>query len=166
MGSPVAPTGPEQFTFAPDLSFLPEGFEPWFKDDFSFALLFDNVPVSGSQTKQATVDASQYFVCTQLNAIVSDQATGLVVKATTDAPVMVEYSSSSSRTQFQNQAVRIGTLCGTGEQPGYWERRGNVFGPGTNIVIKLTNLDPGNAWRVDFTLKGFMVYKLPDKLEF
>lgn len=157
---------PQDLVLTPDLPFLPSGFEPWFKDDFSTAFLFDNLPVSGTQFKTVSIDASNYFVATQVNAVVSDQATGLVVKAIEDAPVMVEISDTSSRTQYQNQPVRIGTLCGTGNRPGYYDRRGLIFRPGSSIKVTLTNLDAGNAWRVDLTFKGFNIFKLPDLVEF
>ena len=113
--TPARPQGRRQFVLTPDLSFLPSGFEPWFKDDFSSAFCSTISRSAGTSRKSSRSMRRTTSSRTQMNGMVSDQATGLAVTAIEDAPVMVEISDTSSRTQYQNQAVRIGTLCGTGE---------------------------------------------------
>jgi len=162
----VGAPGGGEFVLTPDLPYLPNGFESSFKNPYIYPLTFLNLPKSGQASDNIPIDANSYFVCEEMNATVSDEATGLTVVAADAVPIMIELKDSASSTFFQQSPFRMSTAFGTGERPNYWAHRGLIFRPSSNISVTLTNLDTVNAWRVDLTFKGFQIFNLPDQLEF
>lgn len=147
-----------------NVAYIPPGLESRFKRPFTYNVLFANIGNNVTQTQTANINNDSYFVCTQATADIWDQGTGNTTNlAPNVAPMTVTVLDSSSG-QFQmDQATPIGALFGTALQPFVWLYRANLWMPGGQIQVTLTNRAAA-AQRVQLSFSGFKVYAQPDQL--
>lgn len=159
--------GPSVFT---DMSFLtgmnpayiPPGFDGFYRQPFVYTVNFINIGAGGVVTGTANIQNDSYFVTVMQAADIKDNATGLVDTQPNVAPMLVNLFDSSSGKTLSDQAVPISAWFGNVLAPYVWLARAQVYRPGGQIQVTLTN-NMGAAQNVRLSFIGFKVYtNVPD----
>ena len=147
-----------------NVAYIPPGLEDYYKDPFSYSVLFAAIGAGVTQTATAQIQNDSYFVVVKQTVDIWDSATGNTTNTQPNlAPMTVRIMDSSSGKFQMDQATPIANLFGTALQPAVYLYRARLYLPGGQISVELTN-GMAASQRVRFTFDGFKVYKVPDQL--
>jgi len=146
------------------VAFIPPGLEPYYKDPFSYNVIFNAIANAQTLTVSTNIQNDSFFVCTQQMAEIWDSATGNTTNLSPAVAAMTVRIMDSSSGKFQmDQPTPIANLFGTALNPKVWLYRARLYLPGGQISVELTN-GMAASQRVRLTFEGFKVYKVPDQL--
>lgn len=143
-------------------AYIPPGLDGLFRQPFVYNVVFTNA-TSGSVTTQTTnIQNDSLFVCVEQMATIFDHATGQTATSPDAAPMLVRIVDTSSGKFISDQATPIGAWFGTALRPFVWLTRAQVYRPGGQIQVELTdNMTAAQDVRLSFV--GFKVYQnVPD----
>lgn len=168
MGSSVTDTGvgiapPPGAVILGNVNYIPPGLEPYYKSPFSYNVVFINILAGAVVTATTQINNDSYFVCTQATADIFDNATGRTNISPAVFPGLVRILDSSSGKFQMDQPTPVSGLFGTALQPFVWLYRSNIWMPGGQISVELTN-NNNIAQNVRFTFTGFKVFGQLDQL--
>lgn len=147
-----------------NVAYMPPGFEPFYKEPFSYNVIFNAIGAAVTQTVTTQINNDSYFVCTQQMAEIWDSATGNTTNIQPNASAMlVKITDSSSGKQNMDQVTPLSAQFGTASQPKVWLYRAKLYLPGGQIQVELTN-NHAASQKVRLVFEGFKVYRVPDNL--
>jgi hypothetical protein len=124
------------------------------KDFFVYGTSFLPLGAGLTVTNTITIEADSDFLFCALNVITTDVAN--VVFAASQ-PFLIALDDTASGRRFQNGAVHVDTLRGTGQLPGYLPFAKLLRANGA-LSITLQNLDAANGFNVRVSCLGFKVF--------
>lgn len=155
----------DQAAFAQGMNpaYIPPGFDGLFRQPFVYNVVFSSISAGAVVTQSTNIQNDSYFVCVEQNADIWDAATGNTTNTQPNAaPMLVRIIDTSSGKFINDVATPIGNWFGNGIRPFVWLARAQVYRPGGQISVELTN-NMGAAQTVRLTFVGFKVYpNVPD----
>ena len=147
-----------------NVNFIPPGLEQWYKQSFTYNVIFTNIGAGATQTQTTQIQNDSFFVIVAQMAEIWDQATGNTTNTSPAlAPMTVRILDSSSGQFLMDQPTPLGNIFGTGLNPHVALYRSKLFLPGGQLSVELTN-GMAAAQRVRLSFEGFKVYRVPDQL--
>lgn len=147
-----------------NVAYIPPGFEAFYKEPFSYNVIFNSIAAGAILTGTTNVQNDSYFVCTAQMAQIWDAATGNTTNTLPQVSAMRVRILDSSSGKFQMDVpTPVGNIFGTSVQPHVLLYRSRVYMPGGQIQVELTNL-MATTQQVVLTFEGFKVYRVPDSL--
>ncbi len=143
--------------------YIPPGFDGYFRQPFIYNVNFLAAANGSVTTGTTNIQNDSYFVCVEQNADIWDSATGNTTHLSPDgAAMLVRIVDTSSGKFIVDQPTPIGNWFGTGLRPFVWLARAQVYRPGGQIQVELTqNMAASQNVRCSFI--GFKVYyNVPD----
>jgi hypothetical protein len=147
-----------------NVAYMPPGFEGFYKEPFSYNVLFNPIAAAAVVIQQTQIQNDSYFVCTEQCATIWDSATQNTTNIQPNlASMLVRIADTSSGKYKMDQTTPLANLFGTAQQPFVWLYRASIYMPGGQIQVELTN-QMAASQTVRLTFHGFKVYKVPDNM--
>lgn len=148
-----------------NVNFIPPGFEPAYKEPFSYSVIFPAIGAGITLTATTNIQNDSYFVPIKSTVDIWDSATGNTTNTNPElAPMLVRILDTSSGKFSMDQPTPLANIFGTGKFPAVALYRSKVYLPGGQISVELTN-GMATSQRVRFTFEGFKVYpRIADSL--
>lgn len=108
----------------------------------------------GVQQIIVPIQSDSYFALAYMSGAVFDHATSELVP---NPNATVNFTNSGSNRSFFNQQALFGLVLGTGGFPYQLPVR-SLFSPSVNLIIDITNNDPGVVYDCNFALEGARIY--------
>lgn len=147
-----------------NVAYIPPGLEGFYKKAFTYNVTFLNILAGQTVTQSTQINNDSFFVATQQIAAIFDHATGLTNTAPAVAPMLCRIYDSSSGSYMTDQPTPISAQFGTGQQAFVWLYRSNLWFPGGQLTVDLTN-NMAAAQDVRLAFVGFKVYQTPDVIQ-
>lgn len=161
-------SGPQMFdqaAFATGMNpaYIPPGFDGYFRQPFTYNINFLAIASGATVTGTANIQNDSYFVVVEQMADIWDSATGNTTNTQPNAaPMLVQLVDTSSGRFQMDQATPIAALFGNAERPFVYLARAQVYRPGGQIQMTLTN-NMAASQNVRCSFVGFKVYtNVPD----
>lgn len=139
---------------------VPAGLRKKQKDFFAYHLHWLPLAANTANPQNVTIQGDADFLVCEIRGTVRDAATGLVLQV--NNPITFQFEDTGSGRAFQNEALDLVEVLGTGTQPGYLPFA-KLLRANSTVTVTLTNLDAANGFNVRIGLYGFKVFNMPEQ---